>query len=80
VRRRDENVVSGAIDRNTGSSLYSRDTMIHMSMPSRRMSAGSTVSKRLAIQLRTTGACSRCVSTRSAGNAAAGDCTGRGEL
>ncbi len=46
VRRRDENVVSGDIDRKTGSSLYSRDTMIHMSMPVRVISCGSTVSNR----------------------------------
>src|SRR5512134_3152049 len=56
------------MDRNTGSSLYSRDTMIHMSIVSRRMRAGSTVSNRFWIQLLTRGACSRCVSTRSVGN------------
>ena len=60
----DENVVSGAIERNTGSSLYSREMMIHMSMLSRCMSAGSTVSKRFWIHDLTSGACSRCVRTR----------------
>src|SRR5687767_4325760 len=74
VRRRDEYVVRGAIERNTGSSLYSRDTMIHMSMPVRVMSCGSTVSKRFWIQLLTSGACSRCVSTRTAGSGYVGDC------
>lgn len=64
VRWREEYVVSGAMDRNTGSSLYSRDTITHVSMPSRRISAGSSVLKRCSIQRDRSGGCSRCVRTR----------------
>jgi hypothetical protein len=60
--------VSGDIDENTGSSLYSRVGMIHMSMPSRVISPGSTVSKRFRIQGVTSSVCSRCVSTRTDGS------------
>ena len=65
--RQAEALVRGAIERNTGSSLYSRDTTIHMSMPSRRIKPGITVSNRRSIQGFTSAACSRCVSTRSEG-------------
>src|SRR4051794_6675661 len=74
VRRRDEYVVSGDIERNTGSSLYSRETMTHMSMPVRLIKAGISVSNRFWIQPLTSGACSRCVSTRCAGSGYDGAC------
>src|SRR5687767_3244196 len=67
VRRRDAKYVSGAIDGNTGSSLYSRVGMIHMSIPSRAINGPSTVSKRFLIHGVTIAFCSRCVSTRSVG-------------
>src|SRR5580765_5061268 len=69
ARRRDEYVVTGDMERNTGSSLYSRETMIHMSIRSRRIRAGRTVLNRCVIQPYCTVACSRWVSTRLAGNA-----------
>ena len=74
VRLREEYVVTGDIDRNTGSSLYSRDTTTHMSIPSRRISDGRIVLKRCSIQRYCNAFCSRCVRTRlAAGACAAGE-------
>src|SRR5918994_3356267 len=74
VRRRDAKYVSGAIDANTGSSLYSRVGMIHMSIPSRAISGASTVSNRFLIHGVTIAFCSRCVSTRCVGSGYWVDC------
>ncbi len=68
MRRRDAKYVSGDIDANTGSSLYSRVGMIHMSIPSRAISPGSSVSNRFLIHGVTSAFCSRCVRTRTAGS------------
>ena len=66
--------MSGDIDANTGSSLYSRVGMIHMSIPSRVMIGPSSVSKRFLIHGVTRSFCSRCVSTRCVGSGYLVDC------
>ena len=59
VRRRAANVVGDTIELKTGSSLYSRIGMTHMSTPYFRISAGRTVSSRFASQACWVSACSR---------------------